>query len=418
MMVWLLFAINAVNYLDRQVLSLLLEAVRVDLGLNDFQLGLMSGLAFSLVYAVASVPATLWAMTGNRRTLVGLSAILWGSMTVLGGVTTNFLQFALTRAGIALGEAGFVPASHSIVSDGAAEGRRVRILGHLISGAPVGGALAFVVGGLIGQAYGWRVAMIVAGLPGIVLGALLFLLREPERPHGSGIGRPRPGGLASQYVWVFGRLLRCRPARAAFVAETVNHVVLAGALAWYPTFLKRAHHFTETEIAGLLFVGAVLAIAGTVVSARVVEALRQRSERWLAWAPAVITLFVKPFSLLFLLAADPKVSVMAFVVPAALSMATYAPTISIMHAVVAPWQRPAASAILLSIATVVGTALGPGVVGFVSAQGTAADGESLRHALVGLQLFGLASSVFYFSAGADRGPGGWLDRSDRRDGSR
>lgn len=398
---WLLFAIYAANYLDRQIFSVLLEPIRRDLGLSDLEMGLLSGFAFSVVYGVVTIPAALWAAAGNRRNLVAISAIFWGAMTVFCGLAASFWQMFSARAAVAFGEAGAVPGAHSILSDTARPENRVRAFGNFVTGSAVGGLLAVLVGGVIGQAHGWRVAMVCAGVIGIVPGLLLFLVPEPRRDYSTGPEgvpwHPRQGLATVRETAA--AILRNPAARLVFFGEAVNHVVLAGAVAWYPAFLNRLHGFTSFEAAATASAGGLLAIAGTLLSSRLIARMARRERAWLAWGAALVILAGKPFSVVFLLSDHPVLFLAAFVVPAALSLSTLAPTISLLHEAVTPAQRPMASALLVSLGTVIGLGCGPALVGWMSSVLVDAGEASLRFALVGLQLIGLIAAALYGMAG-------------------
>ena len=390
---WLLFAVYAANYLDRQIFGIMLEPIREDLALSVHQMGLLSGLAFSIAFGLAALPASLLAAVGNRRNLVAVSAVLWGGITVASGLATSFVQLFLARSALAVAEAVSVPASHSIISDSAETGSRLRRFGIYTSGAAVGGVMAVVVGGIVGERFGWRVAMAVAGAIAILPGLLLFLVAEPRRDYVTPKRDRRfPGvfGVVARTVWFD------RGARLSFLAKVINQIVLAGAAAWYPAFLMREHGFSQVETATMVAFGGLLAILGTIVSSRVIARLANGNRAWLVRGPAALIILSKPFSLLFLTADNPVVVLVAFVVPATFALATFPPTISLLHELVRPAERPVVSALLTSMVTVVGLGFGPTIVGIVS---SAIGGTtSLSIALIALHGFGLVAAFLYWIA--------------------
>lgn len=388
---WLLFAVYAANYLDRQIFSVLLEAIRLELELGDLEMGLLSGLTFSVAFGLASIPAALAAATGNRRNIIAASATFWGLVTVASAFASSFLHLFLARAAIAAAEAASIPASHSILSDSTSAAGRVRLFGQFVSGSALGGLMALVVGGVVGHLYGWRVAMICAGILGIIPGILMFLVKEPLRDY-----RSDSAGSASLLWGALGKIWKEKRSRLVFSAEIINQIVLSGAVAWYPAFLMRKHGFSQIEAAATTSFGALLAIAGTIVSSRLIGSLARKDWNWLARGPAILLFVAKPFSLLFLLADQPALALAAFAVPASLALSSYPPTISLLHEIVDPPERPIASAALMALATVVGLGLGPTLVGAVSvAIGGAA---SLDFALVCLQGFGVIAAALYWRA--------------------
>lgn len=185
-----LFGINTVNFYDRQVFPAVLEPVRKEWDLSDSALGLV-GTAFTLLYAVAGLPLGRLADTGSRTRLLALGCSLWSLLTAASGLAQNAWQLFVARLGVGVGEASCAPASNSLIGDLYPPGRRSRALSVFMLGLPVGMFLSFVISGHVAHAYGWRAAFFVAGAPGLLLAALVLLVREPAR--GASEGRPDPG---------------------------------------------------------------------------------------------------------------------------------------------------------------------------------------------------------------------------------
>ena len=158
-----LTGVAALNQLDRQLMSILLEPVRREFGLSDIQLGLLSGLAFAALYTTLSIPAAVWAVNHSRRNLIVAAAVVWGGMTALCGAAQSFAQLLLARLGVGVGEAGGIPPSHAMISDLYRPGERATAMAIWTSGNNIGILLAFMFGGIIAQRYGWRTAFVVAG---------------------------------------------------------------------------------------------------------------------------------------------------------------------------------------------------------------------------------------------------------------
>ena len=169
----LLGAIFMINFVDRTIIAVVGEAIRRDLQLSDLQLGMMGGLAFSLFYAVLGIPLARLAERFNRVRLIAGVTVLWSIMTALCGAAGGYLQLLLCRMGVGVGEAGFTPALVSMISDRFAVGRRALVFSLIALGAPLGSAIAAVVGSEIAQNFGWRWTMVAVGAPGLVLAALL-----------------------------------------------------------------------------------------------------------------------------------------------------------------------------------------------------------------------------------------------------
>ncbi|MDZ4373705.1 MAG: MFS transporter [Phenylobacterium sp.] len=179
---WLLLGIYIINFLDRQVINILAEPIKEELQLADWQLGLMSGLAFAIFYTVLGIPIARLAERKNRPIIIGSAVAVWSGFTALCATATNFWQLIFYRIGVGVGEAGCTPPAHSLISDYVPKEKRASALAFYSMGTPIGGLLGLVMGGLVADAYGWRAAFLVAGVPGLIFAALaIFTLKEPRR---------------------------------------------------------------------------------------------------------------------------------------------------------------------------------------------------------------------------------------------
>ncbi len=184
----LLLVVYASNFLDRQILAILLQPIKQEMGLSDTQLGLLSGIAFALFYATLGIPLARWADKHNRVNLISVCIAIWSGMTALTGMAGNFLQLLLARIGVGIGEAGCSPPAHSIIADYFAADTRAKAMAIYFLGLPLGSVLGYLLGGWINELYGWRIALLCVGLPGLVLAVVVRLtLREPPRGHADGI---------------------------------------------------------------------------------------------------------------------------------------------------------------------------------------------------------------------------------------
>jgi MFS family permease len=178
----LLTALSAFNFLDQQIMAIVLEAVRHEFALSDIQLGLLSGLAFAALYTTLRIPAGVWAVNHSRRDLIAAAAAIWGLFTIFCGFAQSSAQLIFGRIGVGIGEAGGMPPSQALISDLYRPDERATALAILAAGVNIGVFLAFLVGGFVAHHYGWRAAFIVAGLPPVALAVLLRLtVREPSR---------------------------------------------------------------------------------------------------------------------------------------------------------------------------------------------------------------------------------------------
>ena len=182
-----LVVVYTFNFIDRQILSILLEPIKHELLLSDTQLGLLTGFAFAMFYATLGIPIARFADRGNRRNLIAVSLAIWSAMTALSGAAVNFVYLLIARIGVGIGEAGCSPSSHAMIADYYPIRTRATALGVYALGIPIGTLFGFLAGGWINQYFGWRAAFLVVGLPGLILALLVrFTVREPPRGMAEG----------------------------------------------------------------------------------------------------------------------------------------------------------------------------------------------------------------------------------------
>jgi len=396
----LLLVVYVVNFLDRQVVAILLQAIKQDLGLSDTQLGAFSGIAFAALYSTLGIPLARWADRGVRRTIIALALFAWSGMTALQGVAPSFLWLVAARVGVGIGEAGCSPPAHSMIADLFAPARRATALSIYALGIPIGGAIGLAGGGWLREAFDWRTALVIVGLPGIGLALLVrFTLREPTRGWWEGgrgeRGAPPPLREVARLLW----------SRRAF-----SHMALAGALhafygygagAFNPAFLERVHGLAPLEIG--VWLGAIAAttgVAGTFLGGWLTDRLSHRDLRWYAWLPGWGSILVVPFVLLFYLWDEGREALALAALPAILGGLYLGPTFAMTQALVPPPMRAQAAAVLLLILNLIGMGLGPQFVGLLSDLLAPRLGvESIRWALLVTIVVGaLWSAVHYFAA--------------------
>ena len=172
-MLVLLTVIAAFNYLDRYVLSFVLEPIKQEFQLSDSELGFMTGIAFALFYAIAGVPLARWSDRGNRNVVITITTGLWSAMVVLCGLVGNYTQLLLVRVGVAVGEAGCLPPAQSLIADYFDRGERPRAMATYWLCFPLSVIVGFLGGGWLAEAVGWRMTFIIMGVPGILLAILV-----------------------------------------------------------------------------------------------------------------------------------------------------------------------------------------------------------------------------------------------------
>ena len=392
--------VYVLNFVDRQIITILGEAIIVDLGLSDSQFGLLSGIAFAAIYATLGIPIARIADRGNRRNIIAIALAVWSSMTAICGAAQSFLQLFLARAGVGVGEAGCSPAAHSIISDIFPADQRATALSIYSLGIYGGVLVGLVAGGYLAAAFSWRVAFVVVGLPGVVLAVLLrFLIKEPPR----GIAESRNDVEPASATRVF-QILRSRLTfRHVAFGCALHAFVTYGFGSFLPIFLIRIHEMPIERIgllAGLVVgIGGLLGTyAGGFVSDRL--AARYDDARWHLRVPFISTLAAIPFYWFSLmLAPTGETAILLWFIPAIIGGMYLGPCLSMTHSIVGLRMRATASAVLFFILNFIGLGIGPWATGLLSDLLRPQYGvESIRYALVLMALVNLWCAAHYFLA--------------------
>lgn len=412
-----LLVIYIFNFVDRQILAILAQSIKTDLGLSDTQIGLLSGLAFGIFYATLGIPIARLADRYSRVNIISICLTIWSAMTALSGLAGNFWQLLLARIGVGIGEAGGSPPSHSLLADYFPINERATALGIYAIGIPVGILFGNLAGGWINEYFGWRNAFLVVGIPGVLL-AILTKLTVREPPRGLSEGRTEvleqvPFLTVIRTMWSFKsfRQISLGAATQAFVGY--------GAIAWMPAFLIRTHGMSSGEAGTAL--GLIIGIAGgigTFLGGWLGDRIGREDIRWYMWIPGYGFLLAVPTSLGVFLFDDLWLILALYAIPAFTVNLYTGPTFGMTQSLAPLAMRASASALLLFIINIIGLVLGPTTVGFLSDYFQAAmampDTESLRWALVICSLVYLMSFAHYVLAArhlqAD------LDRSSARAG--
>ena len=394
-----LTGVAALNQLDRQLMSILLEPVRREFGLSDIQLGFLSGLAFAALYTTLSIPAAVWAVNHSRRNLIVAAAVVWGGMTALCGAAHSFAQLLLARLGVGVGEAGGIPPSHAMISDLYRPGERATAMAIWTSGNNIGILLAFMFGGIIAQRYGWRTAFVVAGIATVLFAVLVRLtVREPVRSIEAGAIAMRARDHVRESLL---DLWRDPVMFQTCLGSIITSAVGFGALAWIPSYLARSHQLPLATIG--IYLALVIGIGGAIgnwVGGYYSDVLRRRDIRWSLWLVAAVFIGSKPFSMAFYLIDDTVLALALFAVPAAAGAIYHGPSIAALHDRIPVARRPIVSAIFLMLINFIGLGLGPLITGALSQLVFAGAGEhSLRYALVVMQAAGIWGGLHYWLAG-------------------
>ncbi|MBX3706809.1 MAG: MFS transporter [Pseudomonadales bacterium] len=394
-----LVVVYTFNFIDRQILSILMEAIKADLGLSDTQLGLLSGFAFAAFYATLGIPIARYADRSNRRNLIALALAVWSGMTAISGLAQNFWHLLLARIGVGVGEAGCSPPAHSMIADYYPAERRATALGVYSLGIPVGILFGFLAGGWINEFFGWRVAFFVVGVPGILLALVMrYTVREPPR----GMAEGRVSAAAQPSIGeTFAYLWRKRSFRHLAFGGALTAFVGYGLVTWMPSFLIRSHGMQTGEVGTWL--GLILGIPGGIgiaLGGWLADRYGARDTRWYMWIVAVALLACVPFSLGVFLSEAAYLALLFLVIPVALGNFYQATTFSQVQGLSTLKMRAVAAAVLLFILNIIGLGLGPQVVGVMSdALRPQFGDESLRYSLLISGLVNVWAAWHYFLAG-------------------
>lgn len=398
-----LVVVYTFNFIDRQILSILIDPIKADLGVSDLVMGLLSGTAFALFYAVLGMPLALVADRWNRRNLIGLSLMIWSGMTALSGLAMNVWQLAAARIGVGIGEAGCSPSAHSMLADLYPAKERATALGIYSLGIPIGIMFGLFAGGAIADQFGWRIAFFVVGIPGLVLSAIVFLtVKEPPRGHADGKVQSATPEKNPSILEVFKFLVSRRSFVHMAIGAGLTAFVGYGLVTWAPTFFLRSHDMTLTETG--FWLGLVLGIPGglgIVAGGWFSDRFGARDTRWYLWVVAVALVIVVPFGAAAFLVDAWWASLILLCIPVALGNFYQGTTFAQTQALAPVRMRAVAAAVLLFILNFIGFVFGPPAVGRLSDALAGSYGDdSLRYSLLAWGFVNLWSAYHYWRAGS------------------
>lgn len=420
---WLLTLVlltAAFGYIDRVIVQTLAQPIKEDLGLSDFQLGMLSGLGFAILYSVLGLPIARLAERRSRINIISVSVGLFSAMTALCGMAANFVQLFLCRIGVGIGEAGVQAPSVSLLGDHFPPHKRGAAMTIMKLGSPVGSVTGALAGGWIAHHYGWRAAIIAVSVPGLIVAILFRLtLREPAR----GMSDETP--IADERTPSFFEVLATMWARPEFrymiVALALATMGLFGGGAFVVPFFMRVHELPLTEaaayIAILTGVGATL---GFALAGFAIDFIGRRSPRWYALLPALGMAASVPFYLLGYWVGDPRLALIFQICGGASLFFHNIPTLVAFQNMVGPRMRATAAFVFFFVSSLLGIGLGPPLLGFVSdlyagsfyagdylaactgetltATCATASAEGIRYALMTSMALYAAGAVLYFLA--------------------
>jgi predicted MFS family arabinose efflux permease len=397
----MLIAAYTFNFLDRQILGILKEPIKKDLGLTDTQLGLMGGLAFASLYSTLAVPIAWLADRYSRTWIMTAALALWSAFTMACGLATGFWSLFLARMGVGFGEAGGVAPAYSLVSDYFPKSQRARALAVYSFGIPVGSALGILFGGLLAASLDWRIAFFIVGGAGVLLAPIFKrLVKDPVRGGLDGATAATP-----QVAPTLGAVMRTVLPKPSFwllaLGSASSSICGYGVAFWLPSFFIRSLGLTLTQTS--LYYGAINllgGVAGMWLGGSLADRFGKNHRAAYAVTPAVSFLVALPFFYAAMNTTSLAWAFVLFLVPTGLNLAWLGPVVGAVQHLAPPSMRTTTNALFLLINNLLGIAVGYWIFGFLSDKLAPTYGaESMRHALYyGLWFYVLAAVLLLLAS--------------------
>ena len=401
-MLWVLLIVYILNFLDRQIVNILAEPIARDLKLSDSDIGLMTGLAFALFYTFLGLPIARYAdrPSTNRVGLISVSLAIWSGMTVLCGMAQNFVQLLLARIGVGVGEAGCTPAAHSLITDAVEPAKRSSAIAFYGLGIPIGSLLGLIVGGIVNDLWGWRVAFMVVGVPGLLLAFMVPMFIKEVRARGADAAATTGASGALSIGEALREVFSTRAFVYIAIAASFTAFLGYGKGVWALILFQRSHGLSAGETGLLLGVALGFAcILGTWLGGYFADRFGKTDRRHMLTTPAIGMAVAAPILFLGYAVTEWHVAIALLFVPTVLNAAYYGPTFACVHGLVQPEARAMASAVMLFLQNLIGLGLGPLLFGMASEELKPTLGtESVRYVLYGAAWLGLIPAFFFWRA--------------------
>ncbi len=358
--------VYTLNFIDRILIGVVAQPIIDEFKLQDWQFGLLSGFGFALMYTIAGIPIARLAEHSNRVKIIAASVILWSAMTALCGVAGSFYALLIFRVGVGIGEAGLTPPANSILADYFPPRSRARALATYALGITIGGVLANLFGGPIAEAFSWREAFLILGIPGVIVGVIVyFTIKEPPRGFSDPLGTPV---LEKRGI---GETLSLLASKKSFwlnvTAATLTAFVGYAVTNFQAPFFQRVHGMSVADVAINVSVPLGLAAtAGAFFAGFLTERISQKYSTSVAWIPGIMLILSVPFYWMGFSAKDPATATMYLLVAAFLHYSYLGAQYTICQGVVDARSRATAIAMMLFIVNLIGYGMGPLAAGYMS----------------------------------------------------
>jgi predicted MFS family arabinose efflux permease len=383
----MLVMIGALSWIDRQLLAMVMQSVKVEFSLTDTQLGFLGGTAYGLFYVTVGLPVAWLADRLNRRNLIAIALSFWSLMTALCGMAVGYGSLLATRIGVGVGEAGQSAPSQSMVSDYFPPHRRAFAMGLLYSFVPIGYLISYSAGGFFNDTIGWRAAFGLFGVSGVAVAFLFrFTVREPVRGMSEPAWHASPALPAPSLGSTIATFLSRPSMRHLSLGGAAHGIGMFAVALWLPSFFIRTHHLTSTEVGlRLALTMGVAGLVGTLGGGLLADRLVSKTgdTRWNTRLCGLVLFGCIPFTLAVYLSSSPNVAFAFFVIPAVLNHMILGPIVATMQNLGGVRRRAMAAAFYLFLVNLVSTGLGPLLVGMISDRLNAALGnDALRYSLL------------------------------------
>ncbi|HEU4620087.1 MAG TPA: MFS transporter [Gammaproteobacteria bacterium] len=388
------------NVIDRGVFGILVQQIKESLQVSDTFMGLVSGTAFAVCYAVMGIPIARLADRWSRVNVLSLAIGVWSVATALTGAAFNHISLFFARATTAVGEAGGSPPSHSLISDYFPLSQRATALAIYAMAVPFGTAIGNFVSGHANLAFGWRMTFVLVGLPGLLVALLIRLtLKETPRGYSDGPEAREKRRDTPPFFEVFRFLLTRNSFMHMSVAAALHSVVWYAGSNWNSAFFQRSHGMDTggagNYLAMFALIGAIGSFSGGFLSDKI--STRYDDKRWYMWVPGIACVVMVPFQFLSYLSPNMSVVVPSFSIMVVLASFFFGPSFAVAQSVATVRMRAVSTSVLLFIQTIIGLTLGPLLVGLISDYFTPTAGsDSLRYGMVIVGLANIWAAFHYF----------------------
>jgi len=392
-----LFVVYIFNFIDRQILAILLEPIKKDLQISDTALGFLTGFGFAVFYTFAGLPLARLADRWVRRSLIAISLVTWSLLTAASGLVRGFSDLALVRIGVGIGEAGCTPPAHSLISDYFPPEKRATAFALYAAGVYVGVGIGYWLGGWINDLYGWRTAFFVVGLPGVVLALVVRLtVREPVR----GMSDQQPMSASTYTLKEVWRFFMALPAgRLICLAAGFHAFVSYGFGAWIPAFFVRIHHLTPGQLGlWLSWITAIGGATGAFLGGWITDRWVRREPRARVYVSVIGVVLTIPCIAASVLLADHRFALLSLLPANIFTTLWIGPSVATVLDLVPPAMRAMASSIFLFVLTLIGMGAGPQTVGILN--DLIGTPDAIRYSLLSTAVvMNLISAVLFWLAG-------------------